>query len=165
LAGARTRLQLDIGFGDVVSPGPERMCYPVLLDLPAPELLCYSRESAIAEKFQAMVFLGRLNSRMKDFYDIWLLSRHFDFQLEPLQSAIAATFRQRRTALPQLPLFNARFAQEKQGQWRAFIRRLDGAAEIEFAQILSTLEAFLAETVDPRMNAKGRYWPAGGPWH
>ncbi|MFE8069881.1 nucleotidyl transferase AbiEii/AbiGii toxin family protein [Marinobacteraceae bacterium S3BR75-40.1] len=79
LNGATVKMQLDIGFGDIVHPAAHRATFPILLNLPAPELLCYSRESAIAEKFQAMVYLGELNSRMKDFYDIWLLARQFDF--------------------------------------------------------------------------------------
>src|SRR3989304_5141552 len=84
LGNARIPLQIDIGFGDVVVPGPSKISYPVLLDFPVPELNGYTMESTIAEKFQAMVKLGTLNSRMKDFYDIWRLSRTFDFRGETL---------------------------------------------------------------------------------
>ena len=80
LDSAEIHMQIDIGFGDIVFPDPELLSIPTLLDLPEPKLLCYSMESAIAEKFEAMVKLGVLNSRMKDFYDIWLLSRRFDFE-------------------------------------------------------------------------------------
>ena len=79
LARARIAMQLDVGIGDVMVPGPVEIAYPTLLDFPAPRLKGYPRETAIAEKFEAMVKLGALNSRMKDFYDIWLLSRQFDF--------------------------------------------------------------------------------------
>jgi len=79
LGNARVSLQVDIGFGDVIVPRPGKVVYPVLLDFPPPELNGYTMESTIAEKFQAMVRLGVLNSRMKDFYDIWWLSRNFDF--------------------------------------------------------------------------------------
>ena len=79
LDAARIQMQLDIGFGDIVVPAAVPTIYPTILDLPAPHLLAYSRETAIAEKFEAMVKLGELNSRMKDFFDIWLLSRSFDF--------------------------------------------------------------------------------------
>ena len=79
LATARIHMQIDAGFGDVVYPAPEAADLPTMLDFPAPRLLCYSRESVIAEKLEATVKLGMLNSRMKDFYDIWLLSRQFDF--------------------------------------------------------------------------------------
>ena len=79
LGSARIHMQTDIGFGDVVYPEPEKSVFPTMLNFPPPRLLCYSRESSIAEKLEAMVKLGMLNSRMKDFYDIWLLSRQFDF--------------------------------------------------------------------------------------
>jgi hypothetical protein len=74
------KIQLDIGFGDAVYPEPQKCFLPVMLDLPAPNLLCYSRESCIAEKFKTMLKLGKLNSRMKDFYDIWLLASQFNFK-------------------------------------------------------------------------------------
>ena len=99
LGTARITIQMDIGFGDIVYPEPERAELPCMLDFPAPSLLCYSRESAIAEKFEAMIKLGHLNSRMKDFYDIWLLSRQFQFELSNLAEAVKLTFRQRRTEL------------------------------------------------------------------
>ena len=81
-------MQIDIGFGDIVYPEPEKGELPCMLYFPAPSLLCYSRESAIAEKFEAMIKLGHLNSRMKDFYDIWLLSRQFQFELTNLEERI-----------------------------------------------------------------------------
>ncbi len=79
LGSARVSVQIDIGFGDIVFPDPEIVELPALLDYPAPKLMGYSRESTIAEKFEAIIKLGLLNSRMKDFYDIWLLSRQFSF--------------------------------------------------------------------------------------
>ncbi len=97
LDSARVHMQIDIGFGDIVYPGTEESDLPTLLGDPAPRLLCYSRESAIAEKFEAMVKLRELNSRMKDFYDIWLLSRQFDFAGERLAEAIRLTFNRRGT--------------------------------------------------------------------
>jgi predicted nucleotidyltransferase component of viral defense system len=98
--GARISLTIDIGFGDALEPGTEVVEYPVMLDFPAPTLRAYARETVIAEKFQAMVALGRANSRMKDFYDIWVLSRSFSFQDDRLARAISATFSRRGTADP-----------------------------------------------------------------
>jgi len=167
LNGARSRLQLDIGFGDAVVPEPQSMRYPVLLDLPAPELLCYSRESAIAEKVQAMVALGPINSRMKDFYDIWLLSRQFSFDIEILVQAISATFERRHTVIPERPLFDTGFAADKQPQWRAFLRRLgdDVPAELEFVTVLSVLENFVGYALEAdSASALKMNWPPGGPW-
>lgn len=125
VGGARINLTIDIGFGDAMEPGAEVVDYPVMLDLPAPRLRAYARETVIAEKFQAMVALGRANSRMKDFYDIWILSRSFTFDDDRLARAIAATFARRETVIPtELPdALTLEFATdaEKQQQWRAFI--------------------------------------------
>jgi hypothetical protein len=101
LAGARITVVIDIGFGDAIEPGVEEINLPVLLDLPVPRLRAYARETVVAEKFQAMVMLGLANTRMKDFYDIWMLSRNYDFDGERLSRAIAATFERRGTAIPE----------------------------------------------------------------
>ncbi|QOC22894.1 nucleotidyl transferase AbiEii/AbiGii toxin family protein [Wenzhouxiangella sp. AB-CW3] len=165
---ARARVQVDIGFGDAVVPEPQRQSYPVLLGQPAPELLCYSRESTIAEKFQAMVALGAINSRMKDFYDIWLLSRQFNFEAAPLLRAITATFERRDTQVPRAPLFEDDFAQEKQGQWRGFLRRLgdEVPAEPDFANVLAELKDFIGTVLAVDADeATALHWPAGGPWN
>lgn len=166
LSGARVNMQLDIGFGDVVHPEARRETFPILLDLPAPELNCYSRESAIAEKFQAMVQLGELNSRMKDFYDIWLLARQFDFEFQPLEAAIQRTFEQRKTDLPQSNPFPEGFAERKQGQWEAFHRRLKQEhVPAEFGNILDTVLKFLEPAFAPETSeTKARIWRAPGPW-
>lgn len=125
ISGARINLTIDIGFGDALEPGAEIIDYPAMLDLPAPRLRAYARETVIAEKFQAMVALGRANSRMKDFYDIWILSRSFAFDDDRLPSAIAATFARRGTVIPVdvpdalTPAFPA--DEQKQRQWRVFI--------------------------------------------
>lgn len=125
IGGARISLTIDIGFGDAVEPGAEELDYPSKLDFPMPRLRGYARETVIAEKFQAMVALGRANSRMKDFYDIWILSRSFTFGDDRLPRAIVATFARRGTAIPQdLPdALTPAFAEDaqKQRQWRAFI--------------------------------------------
>lgn len=125
LSGARFKVTIDIGFGDALEPGEEEIDFPVLLGMPAPRLRAYARETVIAEKFQAMVALGRANSRMKDFYDIWILSRTFAFDDDRLARAIAATFARRGTETPtELPdALAAGFATDpaKQAQWRAFV--------------------------------------------
>jgi predicted nucleotidyltransferase component of viral defense system len=131
VSGARIAVVVDIGFGDAIEPGLETIDYPVLLDLPAPRLRAYARETVIAEKFQAMVALGRANSRMKDFYDIWMLSKTFPFTEDRLARAIAATFARRQTAIPiETPdALTSEFAKDplKQRQWAAFAADLDGA--------------------------------------
>ncbi len=125
ISGARINLTIDIGFGDALEPGVEVLDYPSMLDFPMPRLRAYARETVIAEKFQAMVMLGRVNSRMKDFYDIWILSRSFDFSDDRLARAIAATFERRETPIPtdRPDALTDAFAkdQQKQRQWRAFV--------------------------------------------
>jgi predicted nucleotidyltransferase component of viral defense system len=165
LSGARINQQLDIGFGDALVPGAMRADFPTLLDHPVPNVLCYSRESAIAEKFEAMVKLGDLNSRMKDFYDIWLLSHQFDFDSALLAEAIRQTFNHRGTRLPeQLPFMGA-FAALKQPQWRAFHKRL-GMAHIpqEFGEITHALTEFLTVFLKTDDAMPAYYWQAPGPW-
>lgn len=128
MAGARIPVTVDVGFGDSVEPGVEEIDLPVLLDLPAPRLRVYARETVIAEKFQAMVVLGRANSRMKDFYDVWLLSQTYDFDHNRLARAISATFARRQTDIPVvLPdAFTPEFFRDtsKLQQWSAFVRDL-----------------------------------------
>jgi predicted nucleotidyltransferase component of viral defense system len=146
IAGARINLTIDIGFGDALEPGDELIDYPVMLDLPAPRLRAYARETVIAEKFQAMVVLGRANSRMKDFYDIWILSRSFPFDDDRLARAIAATFTRRRTEIPtELPdALSPAFAadERKRRQWQVFVEdvALDPGA---LADVVDELAVFL----------------------
>jgi predicted nucleotidyltransferase component of viral defense system len=146
LAGARITVIIDIGFGDAVEPGIEDIDLPVLLGLPQPRLRAYARETVIAEKFQAMVLLGLANSRMKDFYDVWVLSRSHSFDADRLSRAIAATFERRGTAIPiSAPVaLTQDFANDvgKQQQWTAFVRNL--RAEVPpLSQVVTDLESFL----------------------
>ncbi|KPM17633.1 hypothetical protein VM77_10110 [Citromicrobium sp. JL31] len=146
VGGARINLTIDIGFGDALEPGAEVVDYPVMLDLPAPRLRAYARETVIAEKFQAMVALGRVNSRMKDFYDIWVLSRSFTFDDDRLAQAIAATFARRKTPIPtELPdALTPAFAadEQKQRQWRAFVEDLS-VNPGELGDVVGELRVFL----------------------
>jgi len=130
LTAARKVLQLDIGFGDVVVAGPLEMDFPVLLDdLQRPHLVVYSRESAIAEKFEALVSLNLLTSRMKDIYDILHLAEREAFSLATLRRAIMATFTRRVTSLEDRRLvFSPEFAtkRDKAVQWHALLQRSRG---------------------------------------
>lgn len=146
IARARIYVTVDIGFGDAVEPGPEEIHLPVLLDLPAPHLRAYARETVIAEKFHAMVTLGRANSRMKDFYDVWMLSKTYEFNRERLAQAIAATFTRRGTDIPQsLPdAFTPEFFRDpsKLQQWTAFVRDLS-AEPPSFEMVMSEVATFI----------------------
>lgn len=168
LGSARINMQIDIGFGDIVHPAPEESELPTMLDFAAPRLLCYSRESAIAEKFEAMVKLGILNSRMKDFYDIWLLSRVFDFEGNNLAIAIQLTFDQRGTHLTdEIVAFQATFIAEKQTQWTAFCRRLNQEhLPVEFNDIVTQVKSFLDPVVQAVRTRQpfDKVWQSTGGW-
>jgi hypothetical protein len=168
LGTARIHMQVDIRFGDVVHPEPRSWDFPTLLDSPTPRLLGYSRESAIAEKLEAMVKLGELNSRMKDFYYIWLLSRSFDFDGELLAEAVRLTFKQRNTELPQqIIAFTDRFMDAKQIQWSAFWGRLQQERVPDsFAEVVEAVQDFIAPVVST-LASGGQFsgkWPRAGPW-
>lgn len=164
LGTARINIQIDIGFGDVVYPGPERAELPCMLNSPAPCLLCYSRESAIAEKFEAMIKLGELNSRMKDFYDIWLLSRQFEFRLNKLSEAVRLTFEQRGTKLEEpIDAFTHAFITDRQTIWTAFLKRLKQEhVPDSFAGIVAEISAFMKPVID--RDANDLIWQPAGPW-
>lgn len=154
LENARVNMQIDVGFGDIVHPKAVKTKFPTILDSPAPKLLCYSRESAIAEKFEAMIKLGELNSRMKDFYDIWLLSRQFEFDGQVLAEAIRLTLEHRGTTLPEVIVpFKKEFIDTKQVQWAAFHKRL-GQEHVptDFGEVISGVEAFLKPIASALMN-------------
>ena len=166
----RISLQIDIGFGDVVVPKARTITYPTILDFPNPHLMGYSRESTVAEKFEAMVKLGILNSRMKDFFDIWFLSRQFNFTGKTLQNAVNATFSTRATALSSMPTaFTPDFSKDptKDAQWKAFIRK-NRLADIpkDFHKIVADVTMFLMPVVES-ITSKRPFqssWKAPGPW-
>ncbi|MDA3937652.1 MAG: nucleotidyl transferase AbiEii/AbiGii toxin family protein [Actinomycetota bacterium] len=134
LAGARMRLQLDIGVADIAVPEPGWVDYPTLLDMDAPHILAYQPATAIAEKFETMISKGLLNSRVKDYYDIWMLSRSVIFDGSELTDSIAATFGRRGTDVPfsRPAVLSDDYAKrlERMTQWTAFVTRL-GVSGIE----------------------------------
>lgn len=128
LDGARIALQVDIGFGDAVTPAPEAISYPVLLDdLPAPQLRAYPKYTVVAEKFHAICLLGMTNTRMKDYFDLWVLLGENTLDQAELRRAIEATFNRRKMAMPtSLPAgLSDAFAADtiKQAQWNAFLKK------------------------------------------
>ncbi len=171
LDGARIPLQVDVAFGDAVVPAPREEAFPTILDLPPPTLRVYPREAVAAEKFQIMVALGIANSRMKDFYDVWLLARQFEFQGETLAEAIRATFERRRTPIPDAdPLaLTSTFAGDtgKARQWAAFVRksRLQPAAPT-LADAVALIRDFLLQPARAVLAGEPfpLVWRAGGPW-
>ena len=168
---ARIPLQVDIAFGDAVTPEPERIEYPTLLDDPPPQLLAYPRYTMVAEKLEATVRLGMANSRMKDFYDLWLMSRLFEFDGPTLCNAIRNTFRRRSTPLPRglPPAFTDEFRKDarKQTQWRAFVRKSKPEdVSGDFDPVIDEVSAFLMPVIEAAREEKpfGSFWPLNGSW-
>lgn len=172
LGRARIPLQIDIGFGDIISLPAEEAVYPTLLAFPAPRVRVYPKEAVIAEKLHAMVVLGALNSRIKDFYDLWMLARELPFDGAVLGQAIAATFARRQTALPaSRPVaLTAEFAGrlDVQTRWGAFLRRNRLAVgESTFPMVIADLSDFLMPILTALSSGAvfDQAWTAGGPWH
>ncbi len=171
LERARIPMQIDVGFGDVIYPKPKTINYPVILDFPKPHLKGYPAESVVSEKFEAMVKLGLLNSRMKDFYDIWLMMRQFDFSGSNLAEALKRTFEHRKTSLPQhKPLFAEEIYDEKsdrQTLWKAFLRKGDLKNTPEkLVTVAKEIEKFLIKPLDAinKGNEFNEEWKGLGPW-
>jgi hypothetical protein len=145
---ARIDVQVDIGYGDAVLPPPARLTFPTLLDLPAPAILAYPRETVVAEKYHALVTLGLANSRMKDFYDLWALARQFTFDGATLARALESTFRRRQTPLltgEPVALTQAFFEDPgKRAMWQAFLARNRLTVDaVQLDQVTELLRAFL----------------------
>jgi len=171
LGKARIPLQIDVGFGDAVTPAPQEISFPTMLDFPAPSLRAYRPETVIAEKFHAMVDLGLRNTRMKDFYDVWKLSQQFEFDGETMVEAIRATFSRRQTALPAgVPLaLSDKFASDplKMSQWAAFLRKSAlKDQETRLVEVVNLLEGFLLPALEAAQTGE-RFacrWVSGGSW-
>jgi len=171
LGRARIPLQVDIGFGDAVTPKPTQAKFPTLLDFPAPQMSMYPKETVVAEKFETMVRRGIASSRMRDYYDVYALSQEFEFDGETLAQAIRATCKRRRTALPTaVPLaLTAEFSGDtvKRRQWEAFLKRGRLKLKVtDLGAVVRVIREFLmpaVETTGKRQTFKA-HWPKGGPW-
>ncbi len=171
LGNARISIQIDMGFGDVVSPAPFWIEYPTILDTEKPKLKAYTLESAIAEKYQAMIDLDLANSRMKDFYDIWFLSKNRSFDGEQLKNAVQKTFHRRKTDLPdELPLaLSTAFStnDDKINQWKAFISKLPKSSETsELNTIIKQIQKFLWPVSQAVLNQQkfNKKWSSDNLW-
>jgi hypothetical protein len=163
---------VDVGFGDSTNPKPIRTKYPTLLEFSAPQVLAYAKELVVAEKLHAMVVHGMDNSRMKDYYDIWFLSQHFDFSSQRLSRAVRATFARRKTALPTewpVGLTDVFFTDSRvMTQWNAFWNKssLPGKV-VGLKRIGGNLREFVKPMIQTTQTKKGTIkskWTAGGSW-
>lgn len=170
LDGAKIPLQVDIGFGDAVTPKAKTETLPTILDLPKPKLRIYPKETVIAEKFEAMVKLGIGNSRMKDFWDVRFLIKNFSFEGELIQKAIRATFANRQTVVPQdLPVaLTEVFTRNSEviADWRAFIKRGKITSDTDFESVIESLREFFKPIIEAETQntALGRNWTPKAGW-
>lgn len=170
LAGARFKLQVDVGVARDVAPEPAWVDYPTLLHMEAPRVLAYAPETSIAEKFEAMVSLGEANSRLKDFYDVWLLATTLGFEGHSVACALETTFRERGTALPAEvpPALTDVFATRSEilERWAAFVARSGAETSCSLSDVIEVLERFLIPVVDALVDGRefDSRWPPGGPW-
>ena len=164
-------IQIDIGFGDIVTPAPSETDYPTLLEFPGPRLLTYPKETVVAERFEALVKLGIANTRMKDFYDLEILSVRFAFEEKTLAQAIQNTFQKRGTDLPMAGLsvaFTSEFYDDvnKKRQWTAFCAKNKSYVEkAEFKAVMEAIRNFLALPVRTVQEGHSftKTWKPGGP--
>lgn len=169
LGNAKLGVQVDVGWGDAITPAARWLRYPAMLDFPRPRLHAYPPETVIAEKLHAMVKLGRVNSWMRDFHDVFVLQAERDFRGSTLVRAVRATFRRRETALPEVrPVaLTAEFAKEASPRWRAFVLK-NGlrSAPQEFGPVVAALDHFLGPVVEALQGAGGftGRWQRGGRW-
>ena len=169
LAGAQISLQVDVGFGDAVTPEASEADFPTILDHTPPHLRVYPPETVIAEKFHAMVKLGIANSRMKDFYDIWIIARMFDFDGSTLVTALERTFERRTTPLPlAAPLaLTDEFSNDVQKvrQWGAFLSRSALQVDTDLQGVVKDIAGFVMPLLLARSRGESfrSSWRAGGP--
>lgn len=171
LGSARIPIQVDVGFGDAITPSSQLIVFPTVLELPAPHLQSYPRETVVAEKFQIMVMLGIANSRMKDFFDLFTLCTQFEFDGELVRRAIRATFERRKTSIPTTrPIaLTTEFSedQQKSVQWNAFLRKTNlNSNDLSLSGITARLADFLMPPAAAASQGKqfSKYWRPIDGW-
>ncbi len=169
LGNARCPVQIDIGYGDAVTPAPETADYPVLLsDFPAPRLRVYPRYTVVAEKLEAAITMGIANTRMKDYFDLWILSERESFSGGTLATAIEATLHRRQTPKPpNIPIgLSDNFAanNQKLAQWAAFLNRNKLHAP-SLNVVIARLQSWLLPALHSKNEIESKTWTAEKRWH
>jgi predicted nucleotidyltransferase component of viral defense system len=171
LGTARVPLQVDVGIGDAITPAPQTTDFPTMLNQPQPRIRIYPRETVVAEKVDAIVQLGMTNSRMKDYYDLWFMSRRFEFAGSVLVSAIRATFIRRETAIPtSAPIgLTSEYGRDASHarQWAAFNRRVGTDAPSSLETVVETVAALVLPPVQAASTSQAfdRMWVPQSGWH
>jgi predicted nucleotidyltransferase component of viral defense system len=172
LGKAKVSLQIDVAYGDAVTPEIEENDFPSMLEMSSPRILTYPKETVVAEKLQSMIHLGMQNSRMKDFFDLFWMSRLFSFEGPVLKKAIQSTFQRRKTPIASVPplVFSDEFSLDsvKHSQWKAFLNKNDISDMSEdFSDIIGKLRYFLAPPLKSASSGR-RFsfsWTPNEAWH
>lgn len=152
----RVPVSIDIGFGDSVYPERVKMQFPVMLDMPVPDIYAYSIYSVIAEKFEAIVSLGNANSRYKDFYDIYILAKHYNLEGKELREAVCETFKHRKTGFDDIVAFEPEFMRSEihQTRWKAFLKKKEAMVNVSFSDAITLLQRMLNPIVESIRESK-----------
>lgn len=165
----RTRIpvSIDIGFGDVIYPDAVKMDFPVILDMKAPRVNAYSLESSIAEKIEAIIHNGYLNSRYKDFYDIYILTGKYSFDFRDMKSAVIETFQNRGTLMSMsTAAFGDEFVQDSlhRTRWNAFLKKKKALVQISLEETILGVKTFAEPLLEDtntdacKWNPENRVW-------
>lgn len=165
----RTKIPIgiDIGFGDVIYPNAVKMDFPVILDMELPRINAYSLESSIAEKLEAIIHNGYLNSRYKDFYDIYILSKKFSFDYAELRNAVSETFDNRNT---KMSMDSAAFGEDflsdpiHQTRWKAFLKKKNALIQVSMAETIKQIKTFASPLLDQTSSAISKWNPERSEW-
>ncbi|MGB4661269.1 MAG: nucleotidyl transferase AbiEii/AbiGii toxin family protein [Mobilitalea sp.] len=143
-------ISIDIGFGDIIYPERVLMDFPVLLDMEVPKIYVYSLNSVIAEKFEAIVSLGYVNSRYKDFYDIYILASNYEFDGNELKKAIEETFHHRQTGFDDIVAFEKDFTEDaiRKSRWNAFTKKKKAMESVDFGRTVDLIKDFLQPIIE-----------------
>lgn len=165
----RTRIPvgIDIGFGDVVYPGAVKMDFPVILDMEPPRINAYSLESSIAEKLEAIIHNGYLNSRYKDYYDIYVLSTRYAFSLEELRNAVIETFENRKTPISmESAVFENEFLGDPmhQTRWKSFLKKKKALIQIPMGEAMERIKIFVRPLLEATSSGGSDWNPDTGHW-
>ena len=165
----RTRIpiSIDIGFGDVIYPDAVKMDFPVILDMEAPRINAYSLESSIAEKLEAIVHNGYLNSRYKDFYDIYIIASKYSFEYVDIKNAVSETFQNRGT---EMSMSTAAFSEEfihdplHRTRWKSFLKKKKAMVQLSLEEVISSVRIFAAPLLNVENSDSSKWNPESRMW-
>ena len=160
-------IDIDIGFGDIIYPNAVKMDFPVILDMEPPKINAYSLESSIAEKLEAIIHNGYLNSRYKDFYDIYILSKKFSFDYAELRNAVVETFDNRNTKMSMdAAAFGEDFLNDPihQTRWKAFLKKKNALIQVSMADAIKQIKTFASPLLDKTSSAISKWNPERSKW-